>query len=551
MTVLLVDDDQSMLQMLLATVDWDKLEIAEKWTALSASAAKEVFLREPVDIMVCDIEMPGGSGIELLSWVREQGYQTRNIFLTNHTRFHYAQTAIKLDTVDFIGKMSPPSELEDALRRAVNMVKAMRVQQRYADYGHYWEENSGLLWRQFWLDLISEKIPPDAESVSRAAKERLMEWYGYSDRQKEEAGFPPHLPMLCTVSLSQPAIAGWEPRELDFCIYNVLSEVLYGTTNSDHIVSLGRENRAVYAIIVEAKDAKGLEKKAREADSLFREYLHFSVNLYIGSVVPPERISAEVRRLQEADRENVTQSGGVHLLDPPGGGEKIQPGQPARMDMSGLRELLAAGDAYQAVGRVKDYFSSLPRAAITHQVLKDFQVDFNQVLYGVLSERQIEAHQLLTGSGAEEVSRRAPNSLIDTLKWASFAVQRAVEAIQSSSRSQTIAGRVKSYIDEHYAEHISKAELGAMLYLNPDYLAKLFKKETGQALNDYIAQVRVNAAKAMLADESVPLTDVATRTGFDYYSYFSTTFKKAVGMSPSDYRKKALGHEPGPEGENG
>ena len=176
MTVLIVDDDQSMLQMLLATVDWDKLEIAEKRTALSAAAAKEVFRAEPVDIMVCDIEMPGESGIELLSWVREQGYQTRNIFLTNHTRFHYAQTAIKLDTVDFIGKMSPPSELEDALRRAVNMVKAMRVQKRYVDYGRYWEENSGLLWRQFWLDLISEKIPPDPQIVSRAAKERLMEW---------------------------------------------------------------------------------------------------------------------------------------------------------------------------------------------------------------------------------------------------------------------------------------------------------------------------------------------------------------------------------------
>ena len=80
MTVLIVDDDQSMLQMLLATVDWDKLEIAEKRTALSAAAAKEVFRAEPVDIMVCDIEMPGESGIELLSWVREQGYQTRNIF---------------------------------------------------------------------------------------------------------------------------------------------------------------------------------------------------------------------------------------------------------------------------------------------------------------------------------------------------------------------------------------------------------------------------------------------------------------------------------------
>ena len=38
--------------------------------------------------------------------------------------------------------MSPPSELEDALRRAVNMVKAMRVQKRYVDYGRYWRRTA-------------------------------------------------------------------------------------------------------------------------------------------------------------------------------------------------------------------------------------------------------------------------------------------------------------------------------------------------------------------------------------------------------------------------
>lgn len=549
MTVLLVDDDQSTLQMLLATIDWDKLEINEKRTALSAEAAREIFQTEPVDIMVCDIEMPGDSGIELLSWVREQGYTTRNIFLTNHTRFHYAQTAIKLDTVDFIGKMSPPSELEDALRRAVNMVKTMRVQQRYAEYGHYWEENSGLLWRQFWFDLISQKIPPDRESIKRAAKDRLMEWYGYSNGEKEQEDLPRQMPMLCTVDLGQSAIADWEPRELDFCIYNVLSEVLYGSTNSDHIVFLTRDSRAVYAVIAEDKESDGLEKKAREADGLFREYLHFSVNFYIGGMVPAEQLSAEVRRLQKADRQNVILSGGVHLLDPSGGKQPGPSDKPARMDLTGLKELLVSGDAYQVIGRVKDYFSSLPRNKITPQLLQDFQFDFTQLLYGVLAERQIEAHQIFSQPEADTVFRRAPKSLIDTLKWVSFSVQRAIEVLQAAGRSQTITGRVKAYIDEHYAEHITKAELGALLYLNPDYLAKLFKKETGIALSDYIAQVRVKAAKAMLADESVSLVDVAMRTGFDYYSYFSTTFKKAVGLSPSDYRKKVLGQKNGPEGE--
>ena len=129
------------------------------------------------------------------------------------------------------------------------------------------------------------------------------------------------------------------------------------------------------------------------------------------------------------------------------------------------------------------------------------------------------------------------------LKWVSHSTNAVVAALAESSRSNTIIGTVKKYIDENYGSHITKADLGALVFLNPDYLAKLFKKETGTALSDYISQVRIEKAKILLSDGSVPLTDVAMRTGFDYYSYFSTIFKKATGISPSDYRRQLLGNE--------
>ena len=105
--------------------------------------------------------------------------------------------------------------------------------------------------------------------------------------------------------------------------------------------------------------------------------------------------------------------------------------------MAGLRELLAAGDAYRVIGRVKDYFSALPRAKITPQLLQDFQLDFTQLLYGALSERQIEAHQLFSLPDVQTLYSRAGSSLIDTLKWVSFITQQVTDAIQSSSRAQT------------------------------------------------------------------------------------------------------------------
>ena len=125
------------------------------------------------------------------------------------------------------------------------------------------------------------------------------------------------------------------------------------------------------------------------------------------------------------------------------------------------------------------------------------------------------------------------------LKWVSFSAGAVVSVLSRSARSNTVVDTVKAYIGENYAQRLTKADIAAQVFLNPDYLAKLFKKETGTALTDYLTQVRIEKAKALLRDETISLTDVATQTGFDYYSYFSTIFKKATGVSPSDYRKNA------------
>ncbi len=538
MTILIIDDDSSMVEMLLKTIDWDRLEIDSHLTASSAVAARQIIQTKPVDLMLCDIEMPGGSGMELLGWMRENERETPCIFLTNHTRFDYARTAIKLGAVDFVSKMSPPEELADALRRGVNIVKTRLIQKRYVDYGRYWEKNSGLLWRQFWLDLIHEVIPPERETICRAAGERLLKWYG----AQPSGGSLQTMPVLCTVQLGQETITGWPAQELDYCVYNVVSEILYGTTNSDHIVALESQNgRAVYAVMLDEKDAADFEKKAGELVDLFRQVLLFSINIYYSGTVSLEEVSKTVRQLQQADRSNVTELSGVHIL--PAAGSRQTPQRPKRTDFDRLSGLLAAGQSFRAVSAVKEYFSSLPRSQITPELLQEFQYDYTQVLYSVLTERHIEAHLLFAQPAAKNLSRHAAGSLIDMLKWVSHSTNAIVAALAESSRSNTIIGTVKKYIDEHYGSHITKADLGALVFLNPDYLAKLFKKETGTALNDYISQVRIEKAKILLADGSIPLTDVAMQTGFDYYSYFSTIFKKATGISPSDFRRQLLGNE--------
>lgn len=72
MQVLIVDDDMATVDVIQNTVDWKKLEVSQVFTAYNISNAKRILLENNIDIIISDIEMPQGSGIDLLEWFREQ-----------------------------------------------------------------------------------------------------------------------------------------------------------------------------------------------------------------------------------------------------------------------------------------------------------------------------------------------------------------------------------------------------------------------------------------------------------------------------------------------
>jgi len=68
-------------------------------------------------------------------------------------------------------------------------------------------------------------------------------------------------------------------------------------------------------------------------------------------------------------------------------------------------------------------------------------------------------------------------------------------------------------------------------------LSKMYKKQTGISLKDYISEYRIEQAKILLRKSELLVSDVAEEVGFDNFTYFSTLFKKYTGMTPNQYRK--------------
>lgn len=120
MKLLIVDDQSTVVQGLLHCTNWAAMGFTVVDTALNAVDAKASLLRQEAEVMLCDIEMPMESGLDLLDWLRQRGMTTRCIFLTAHAEFKYAQEALRLGGFDYIMQPAPYEQVADAVSRALD-----------------------------------------------------------------------------------------------------------------------------------------------------------------------------------------------------------------------------------------------------------------------------------------------------------------------------------------------------------------------------------------------------------------------------------------------
>lgn len=94
--------------------------------------------------------------------------------------------------------------------------------------------------------------------------------------------------------------------------------------------------------------------------------------------------------------------------------------------------------------------------------------------------------------------------------------------------------RILSYIDRHLEEPLNLETIASHISLSPAYMSRLFKSATGTTINKYIIAKRIAHAKRLFADGR-SVSDVFEHSGFNDYSNFYKSFKKATGLSPTAY----------------
>ena len=119
------------------------------------------------------------------------------------------------------------------------------------------------------------------------------------------------------------------------------------------------------------------------------------------------------------------------------------------------------------------------------------------------------------------------------------AILEGMEEFLESEQADTPVKKARKYILQNLDQELSREDIAAHVFVSSGYLGRLFKRETGMSLSEFIFQERMKLAARLLSQTSLYVTAVAMRVGFSNFPYFSTQFKKYSGMTPVEYRRRA------------
>lgn len=504
MQMLIVDDEMLFVEGLKSDLHWETFGVSTVHTAYNIRQAKEIYEAHPIDIMLCDIEMPQGSGLELLTWVRERYPKTESIFLTCHADFKFAQQAIQLGCFDYLLKPVALAQLEEVIVKARAKINKESELQQYSRYGQFWVQHQPLLIERFWLDILHETIPSNLEAIRTSAADRNIPF-------SEEMRF---LPVLISVQRFYKELSLRDEKIMEYAIQNSAEEMIVEQKEKGQVLLLGSRNLlAIVSWDQEAEpEMERLKQKCEAFISSCRQFFYCDISCYIGNRTFVHELPSMVHELSHLEKNNVAYNNTVFMLS-----GKKQSFKPVAMpDLHVWSVMLKEGSMTKVLSEVERYLESMMQTGeLDARVLHQFHHDFLQMLYHVIMLKGIQARELLSDTVSMELAPRATRSVTDTIAWIKHIMERSLQYVNTVEQTQSVAERVRNHITLHLNEQeLSREEIANHVYLNPDYLDRIFKKETGISVTEYLVQERMGMAKELLSKSGMSISSIATHVGY-------------------------------------
>lgn len=209
------------------------------------------------------------------------------------------------------------------------------------------------------------------------------------------------------------------------------------------------------------------------------------------------------------------------------------------MDNNRLYQVLKTGSEQDLIAEIEIILQELDNFSTDRQQLFIFLNNVILFTFRTMKELGYDFEDLMSiidKDYLQQISREDINKVKDWLKHFFLDVNHLV-SFNQDNRNEELIRKMKQYINQHYSEGITLSELARQFNVSNGYLSKLFLEQVGENFTDYLNMIRVNKAKELLKTTDKKIYQVADEVGFNDSYYFSSWFKKIVGVTPTTYRE--------------
>lgn len=515
MKLLIVDDQLATLTGLKTGIDWQSIGFNEVDTAQNAMEARISFARSVPDVMLCDIEMPVETGIDLSTWVRDQGYQTKILFLTCHSDFTYAQEAIRLGVSDYIVQPAPYHRIREKVEKALATIAEESSRKAMADLGRSYSNNEAEIASSMWRGYIMHTIQEDALQG--------LPDFPAADR-------PVYLVLLQYVQQTEK-IKDWTEHSLVLVMHNAIRDI-FDKKKYNRVAALMEPK--TFALAVQAKTGElGREELVQllhYLENMYDMYMPCSIAYYIAGEGEFSALHDKWQYLISLRNANVTGQKGLFVEQSVSADNEYKE-QFYRWNMI----LQNSGGAAMEEDAVRLLRSYAAEGHLNQSVLISIYRDITRLMLTIGHSVDIQA--VMKEGKNERLYTDAMHSQ-SAMEELIHLIASVYDSESKTEDSKSIVSTIKDYIDEHLGDNIRKEDLTELLHLNEDYLTRIFKKETGKSIKSYIIEQKMLAARELLQTTSLSVSSVAIQMGYSNFSHFAASYKKEFGITPAEEKKK-------------
>ena len=537
-TVILADDDFLVRETLYEIVPWRELGMEVIGQAENGKEALNMCLETRPDILFTDIKMPFLNGLEVAISLQELDISTRIVLISGIQDFNYAKTALSINAAGYILKPIQIKEIIEILKKIRNSIDMERNREEvYSRIRLQLDENLHLMKEKFLNNLvlgvvtdlneIDEKL--EYFQIPLSVKENIIiavaEIDDYTKRTKNKP-----------VNYKQ---------FLNYSVMNIIEETL--NNHQAGVCVYTRDNQFVLLLNKKFCNEERMASLFEEIGDLLHDFNDITVSIGVGNQVTSfESISISFNNaLNALNYKFYTGKNSIIHIGDISNSQKLNQLSDFNVytKLSSMqKELLSQiklGDIARLSGTVDRYFEFLTRVEMfTEEYIRGVCIELIINAYQKIFETEIEVQEIFPHylSSVQAVLKA------ETVIEMKLTVNKMLEHVCSyfgrkyNLKHGNLVTQIKELAQKRYMENITLGDIANEVYMSPNYICSVFKKETGETINEYLMKVKMEAARDMLKNTRMKILEIAEKLGYENPHYFSYSFKRYTGQTPQQFR---------------